>query len=122
MQISTHITMIALMPDPTQRMIIGPRAILGSEFKTTIYGSKILRSFSLHHRIIAIKVPPKVAMAKPHKVSSKVMPICLQIVPLSISEESILKILDGLLTKKGSIILVCASNSHSPTNATRMII
>ena len=55
MQISTHIKIIAFVPEPTQRMMIGPSAILGNEFKTTMYGSKIFRTFSFHHSSTAIK-------------------------------------------------------------------
>ena len=80
-QISTHMMMIALIPEPTHKIIIGPSAIFGSEFKTTIYGSKIRLSFSLHQSKMAISVPPIVAMAKPKMVSSSVMPMCPQIEP-----------------------------------------
>ena len=33
MQMSTHITMVAFVPEPTHKIIIGPKAILGKLFK-----------------------------------------------------------------------------------------
>ena len=40
-EISSAITIIASMPAPTQTIIIGPSAIFGNAFNTTIYGSRM---------------------------------------------------------------------------------
>ena len=69
MQISTHIKIIAFVPAPTHKIMTGPSAIFGKEFKTTMYGSKIFLTFSFHHKRTAIKYPSTVAITKPIKVS-----------------------------------------------------
>lgn len=104
MQMRTHIVMIAVAPEPTQRIMIGPRATFGKLFKIMMYGSRICRIFSFHHSRIAIKEPRRVAIINPITVSYNVIPICPQRVPEENSVIKVLKILDGLLKKKGSII------------------
>ena len=42
-QISIPIVTIAFVPIPTQMIMSGPRAIFGSEFKITKYGSRIAK-------------------------------------------------------------------------------
>ena len=73
--IKIQITTILCIPAPTQIIITGPSAIFGREFSTTMYGSKIFRSVSLHHNKIAIKQPTTVEIIKPNSVSNKVIPI-----------------------------------------------
>ena len=74
-QIKIHIVIIAVAPEPTQRMMIGPRATFGRLFRIIMYGSRMRRIFSFHHSRIAIKEPSSVAIINPTTVSSKVMPI-----------------------------------------------
>lgn len=57
MHIKIHIKTIDFVPVPNHMIIIGPRAILGKEFKTTINGSKIFLKVSLAHKSMAKKVP-----------------------------------------------------------------
>ena len=52
---STVINIMAVYPVPIQIIISGPNAILGRAFRTTIYGSKILRTASLVHSSTAIR-------------------------------------------------------------------
>lgn len=75
MQIITAISTIALVPEPTQMMMRGPRAILGSAFSTTRYGSAILRAEVDSQSSTAITLPRTMDTAKPMTVSSSVMPI-----------------------------------------------
>ena len=65
---------MGLLPVPHQMMIKGPSAIFGSAFKTTRYGSEILRKTSLHQSSSAIRYPATTAMKKPKSVSQSVVP------------------------------------------------
>ena len=49
--------MIALVPAPTQIIIIGPNATLGKLFNITKYGSATLAKNFDHQRTIAIPTP-----------------------------------------------------------------
>ena len=57
--IARAITIIALIPAPTQIIIIGPKATLGKLFNTTKKGSDTLDAKGNHHKMIEInkKVP-----------------------------------------------------------------
>ena len=66
--------MIELVPAPIQTMKIGPRAVFGSAFKTTRYGSRTRESVSLHHSVIAIKTPSSVPSRNPTTVSMQDAP------------------------------------------------
>ena len=56
----------------TQTMIIGARAVLGIEFKTTRYGSTMSFKNEFHHKIMAVPVPINVPRIKPAMVSHAV--------------------------------------------------
>ena len=66
---------MAFAPVPNHTMMTGPSAIFGREFRTTMYGSKTLRTVSLHHRSRAMIVPATTATAKPRSVSQSVVPM-----------------------------------------------
>ena len=63
------------MPAPTQTIIIGPSAIFGNAFNTTIYGSRMRERVLLHHISTAISVPTNVPTVNPAIVSNIVTPI-----------------------------------------------
>ncbi len=75
MPTSTVNTRIALLPVPNQIMMSGPSAILGSAFNTTMYGSNTFLSVSLHQSASAIPTPSTTAIAKPARVSQRVVPM-----------------------------------------------
>ena len=68
-QINMHITIVAPVPDPTQKIIIGPSAILGKLLRIIKYGSKIFLNLSFHQSRTAITNPIKVARINPKIVS-----------------------------------------------------
>ena len=65
-EIASAITIIELVPEPTQIIITGPRATLGKLFRTTKNGSKTLDKNFESHKIIAILIPSKVPPTNPH--------------------------------------------------------
>ena len=101
MHIKKVMTIIGLVPIPTQMMIRGPRAIFGRLLRTTIYGSSTFRKVSEHHNIIAATSPAVADIKNPYILSSRVILICIQRFSVFMS---CLIILEGLLTKKESRI------------------
>ena len=73
--IKISIVTIDDVPTPTQMIIIGPSAIFGREFRTTMYGSRIRLRVSFDQSKIAINVPPSVAIKKPIMASFRVVKI-----------------------------------------------
>ena len=67
---SVMVTM-APVPAPIQTMKIGPRAVLGSAFSTTRYGSAMRAAVSDHHIPMAAAVPSSVPAVKPTTVSQQ---------------------------------------------------
>ena len=75
MPMSTAINIIALLPLPTQTIIIGPNAILGKLLSTTTYGSNTFLNLSDHQSSSAIRYPKHTEIAKPKSVSYRVIPM-----------------------------------------------
>ena len=69
------INTIAFDPVPNQMMMSGPSAILGSAFKTTMYGSSTLWRRSFHQKARAMIHPSATATTSPMRVSSSVTPM-----------------------------------------------
>ena len=65
-EIASAITIIELVPAPTQIIIIGPRATFGKLFNITKNGSKTLDKNLDSHKIIAIKKPSIVPDKNPY--------------------------------------------------------
>ena len=63
-EIARAITMIACVPEPTQIIIIGPRATFGKLFNTTKNGSKTLDKNFDNHKIIENNIPREVPNCK----------------------------------------------------------
>lgn len=107
-----HIKIIALLPAPNQIIMIGPRAIFGSEFNTTKYGSLTRRKKSQYHNINATKKPTPVAIKKPISVSLSVIDECKNNSPLEYKSPIFFIICDGLEKKKELMISYLVSNSQ----------
>jgi len=120
--ISTHITTVAEVPEPTQNIIIGPSAIFGKLLSMIRYGSITRLSFSLHQSIIAIATPSTIAMTKPIIVSYREVHICKKRFPFTTRSASVTAIRDGLEKKNGSIAPVAARISHNPKKDTKRVI
>ena len=80
-EVIIEMTTIPFIPVPTQTIKMGARAVFGKAFSTTRNGSKILASFSDHHKQIAINNPEQVPIIKPTIVSYNEIPRCLKISP-----------------------------------------
>ena len=68
-------------PAPIQTMKIGPRAVFGSEFRTTRYGSRSRDRNGLRHNATAISVPETVPRINPTTVSRQETPMCVKSSP-----------------------------------------
>ncbi len=119
--IKTAIKTMALLPLPNQTMIIGPSAILGKLFNTTMYGSKIFLALSDHQRASAMVYPTITAMANPKIVSYKVTPIWNARLSCKNKSFIVKAMREGELLIKASIISNCAANSQN-TIINRIII
>ena len=81
-QMDTATAMIPGIPAPNQTMTMGASAVLGSALRTTRKGSRMRERMGFHQSSVAMAIPENVPMKKPAKVSSMVMPIWRQMVPL----------------------------------------
>ena len=114
------INTIDLVPAPNHTIIIGPNAILGKLFKITIYGSITPLINSLHQSSSAKIVPSTVAIKKPNKVSYKVVEMCKNNSPDKNRSFIVIKILDGILIKNGSMILSLPKISQMAITKTKI--
>lgn len=64
-EIARAMTIIAEVPEPTQIIIIGPRATFGRLFNTTKNGSKTFDKNFDNHKIIEKQIPRSVPNVKP---------------------------------------------------------
>src|SRR5690606_90106 len=113
---------IAKGPAPSHTIKTGPRAILGSAFATTRYGSKTFENVSEFHRITAIKTPAAVPNRKPATVSQSVVNTCVQRLPSIYSLDNVAVIRPGLLNINGPIHFNEAAASHTARKTTSSII
>ena len=102
-EIASPIVTIAPIPAPTQIIMTGPSATFGKLFKTTKYGSDTFDKKGDHHKQIAIAIPNRTPEMKPINVSVNVTPKCSNN-PLDDKFKNVLKILEGWLVMKLSII------------------
>ena len=68
-EIARAITIIEVVPEPTQIIMIGPKATFGKLLRTTKNGSNTFDKKFESHKIIAIIKPNIVPPTKPTKVS-----------------------------------------------------
>ena len=98
---SVMVTM-APMPAPIHTMKIGPRAVFGSAFSTTRYGSRMRAAVSDHHMATATAVPSTVPAVKPSTVSPMDTAAWCHSSPEAHSRHRVCTMRLGLLTRKPS--------------------